>query len=46
MLMLLPLVVPSGAIVYFWKVLFDANGLVQKLLLQMGFEHEIVAQNG
>lgn len=46
MLMLLPLVVPSGTIVYFWKVLFDSNGLIQKLLLQMGFEHEIVAQNG
>ncbi len=46
MLMLLPLVVPSGTIVYFWKVLFDANGLVQKCLLQMGFQHEVVAQNG
>ena len=46
MLMLLPLVVPSGTIVYFWKVLFDSNGLIQKLLLQMGFDHEVVAQNG
>lgn len=46
MLMLLPLVVPSGSIVYFWKVLFDSNGLIQKCLLQLGFEHEIVAQNG
>lgn len=46
MLMLLPLVVPSGTIVYFWKVLFDSNGLVQKILLQMGFSHELVAQNG
>ena len=46
MLMLLPLVVPSGTIVYFWKVMFDPNGLVQKLLLQMGFSHEVVAQNG
>ena len=46
MLMLLPLVVPSGTIVYFWKVLFDSNGLAQKLLLQMGFSHELVSQNG
>lgn len=43
--LLLPLVVPSGTIVYFWKVLFDNNGLVQKLLLQMGFAHEAVSQN-
>ena len=46
MLMLLPLVVPSGTIVYFWKVLFDSNGLVQKILIQLGFSHEMVAQNG
>ena len=45
-LMLLPLVVPSGTIVYFWKVMFDSNGLVQKFLIQMGFSHEAVAQNG
>lgn len=43
--LLLPLVVPSGTIVYFWKVLFDANGLVRKLLLQMGFPYEAVSQN-
>lgn len=46
MLLLLPLVVPSGTIVYFWKVLFDSNGLLQKMLLQLGFNHEAVAQNG
>lgn len=46
MLMLLPLVVPSGTIVYFWKVLFDSNGLVPKLLLQMGVSHEAVARSG
>ena len=45
MLLLLPLVVPSGTIVYFWKVLFDSNGLLQKMLLQLGFNHEAVAQN-
>ncbi len=46
MLLLLPLVVPSGTIVYFWKVLFDSNGLLQKMPLQLGFNHEAVAQNG
>lgn len=43
--LLLPLVVPSGAIVYFWKVLFDQNGLFQKFLLQMGVAHEAAAQS-
>lgn len=45
MALLLPLVVPSGTIVYFWKVLFDSNGLVQEMLLQMGLSHEAVSQN-
>lgn len=45
MALLLPLVVPSGTIVYFWKVLFDNNGLVQEALLQLGFPHEAVSQN-
>lgn len=44
--LLMPLVVPSGSIAYFWKVLFDPNGLVQKVLVQMGFSHEMVSQNG
>jgi len=43
--LLLPLVVPSGTIVYFWKMLFDSNGLVQKLLIEMRFRHETVSQN-
>ena len=43
--LLLPLVVPSGTIVYFWKVLFDNNGLWQKFLLQLGFSHVWVSQN-
>ena len=30
MALLLPLVVPSGTIVYFWKVLFDNNGLFDR----------------
>lgn len=45
-LLLLPLVVPSGTIVYFWKVLFDLNGLVQKWLLQLGYEGTIVSSGG
>lgn len=43
--LLLPMVVPSGTIVQFWRVLFDANGLLNRLLLQMGFGHAEVAQN-
>ncbi len=44
-MLLLPLVVPSGTIVYFWKVLLDSNGLLQKWLLQAGVPHEWLAQN-
>ncbi len=43
--LLVPLVVPSGSIVYFWKVLFDQNGLLRKLLLQAGFGSELVFQS-
>lgn len=35
--LLLPLVVPSGTIVYFWKILFDTNGLVNRWLSVAGF---------
>ena len=45
MALLLPLVVPSGTIVYFWKVLFDNNGLVNEFLLQLGLSHQWVSQN-
>lgn len=45
MVLLLPLVVPSGTIVYFWKVLFDSNGLVNELLLLLGLSHQWVSQN-
>lgn len=44
MVLLLPLVVPSGTIVYFWKVLFDANGLVRELLLLSGVPHESLSR--
>ncbi len=45
LILLLPLVVPSGTIVYFWKVLFDNNGLVNEFLLQLGLSHQWVSQN-
>ena len=45
MVLLLPLVVPSGTIVYFWKVLFDSNGLVNEWLIQLGLSHQWVSQN-
>ena len=43
--LLLPLVVPSWTIVYFWKVLFDSNGLVNEWLIQLGLSHQWVSQN-
>ena len=45
MALLLPLVVPSGTIVYFWKVFFGSNGLVNEFLLRLGFSHPWVSQN-
>ncbi len=45
MALLLPLVVPSGTIVYFWKVLFGSNGLVNEFLLRLEFSHPWVSQN-
>lgn len=45
LLLLLPLVVPSGTVVYFWQVIFGNNGLLIKALLQLGFEHGAVSQN-
>lgn len=40
LILLLPMVVPSGTIVFFWKTLFDENGLWTKFLLQLGVVHE------
>lgn len=40
LILLLPMVVPSGTIVFFWKTLFDQNGLWTKFLLQLGVAHE------
>ncbi len=36
-MLLLPLIIPSGAIINFWKVLFDYNGVINKVLYQLGF---------
>lgn len=38
-LFMLPLVVPTGATVYFWRVLFDEYGVVNSILRQLGREH-------
>ena len=45
LILLLPLVVPLGTIVYFWKVFFDNNGLWNEFLLQLGFSHQWVNRN-
>ena len=45
LLLMLPLVVPSGAIAYFWQVMFGANGQVIKLMLQLGADHREIVQN-
>ncbi len=44
--LLLPLVTPSGSIVYFWNVLFGNNGLFKKLLLESGVPHEAAVRMG
>ena len=36
--LLFPIIVPSGTIVYFWKIIFDTNGLINKLLVEGGRE--------
>lgn len=46
LILLLPMVVPSGTIVFFWKTLFDENGLWTKFLLQLGVVHETAAMGG
>lgn len=43
LVLLVPLVVPSGSIVSFWNTLFSSNGLVMKALLHLGFAHEAVS---
>ena len=36
LIFMLPLVIPSGAVVYFWKTVFSANGLINNLLCLVG----------
>ncbi len=38
LLFLIPLVIPSGSMVFFWKMFFDYNGFLNKLLVVAGFE--------
>ena len=38
LMFLLPMVVPSGAVVFFWNVLFADNGAINRMLLQAGRE--------
>jgi len=37
--LLLPIVVPSGATVYFWQILFGANGLFNRFAIMFGADH-------
>lgn len=46
LILLVPLVVPSGSIVSFWNALFASNGLVIKGLLHLGFSHEAIVASG
>jgi multiple sugar transport system permease protein len=36
--LLFPIIIPSGTIVYFWKILFDTNGVLNKVLYILGFD--------
>lgn len=42
---LLPLIIPSGTIVYFWKLLFEQNGVVNELLLKAGVSYEWISKH-
>ena len=35
---MLPLIIPSGAVVFFWNSLFADNGAINSILFQMGFD--------
>ena len=35
---MLPLIIPSGAVVFFWNSLFTDNGAINRILFQMGHE--------
>lgn len=36
--LMLPLVIPSGAVVYFWQIIFSDNGVINRLLFERGME--------
>lgn len=38
LMFLIPLVIPSGSMVFFWKMFFDYNGYLNSLLFRIGFE--------
>ncbi|MCL2222554.1 MAG: sugar ABC transporter permease [Oscillospiraceae bacterium] len=38
---MIPLIIPSGAIVYFWHILFAENGIINRILFQHGFDTTI-----
>lgn len=38
LMFLVPLVIPSGSMVYFWKMFFDYNGYLNSLLYRFGIE--------
>lgn len=44
-IILLPLIIPSGTIVYFWKVLFENNGLINEILLKAGVSYEWITRH-
>lgn len=45
LVILIPLVIPSGTIVYFWKVLFENNGLVDELLVKSGISYQWITDH-
>lgn len=44
-IILLPLIIPSGTIVYFWKVLFENNGMVNELLIKAGASYDWISKH-
>ena len=43
-ILMLPLIIPSGTIVYFWKVLFNSGGLINKILYTFGYDYRDLGQ--
>lgn len=38
LIFLIPLVIPSGSMVFFWKMFFDYNGFLNSMLFQLGLD--------